>query len=195
MIAWLKGTIVEKRADRLVIDVRGVGYEVFIPFSTYYELGEEGETAQLRIHTHVKEDNLSLFGFQTTDEKKLFSMLIQISGVGPKLGVAILSGLPPDEFVQAIRAEDLRRLTGIPGVGKKTAERLILEMRDKLTEWSSEAASAAAVGGGGTVQSDVASALVNLGYPKAEAERRAARALREPGEERFEVLLRKALSQ
>ncbi len=122
----------EKEANRLILDVRDVGYEVLVPLSTYYELGEVGDPAELRIHTHVKEDALSLFGFKTDEEKKLFSLMIQISGIGPKLAVTILSGLPPEQFVDAIRAEDLVRLNRIPGVGKKTAERLVLELRDKL---------------------------------------------------------------
>ncbi|MEE8583689.1 MAG: Holliday junction branch migration protein RuvA [Acidobacteriota bacterium] len=196
MIAWLKGTIVEKSADRVVLNVQDVGYEVHIPFSTYYELGNPGEPATLRIHTHVKEDILNLYGFLTPEEKKLFTLLIQISGIGPKLGIAILSGLPPQEFVQAIRSSDLHRLNGIPGVGKKTAERLLLEMRDKVADWSIDAASATGPADlAGALRSDVASALVNLGYARKEAERRVSRALQEVDTDRFEVLLKKALSQ
>ncbi len=196
MIAWLKGTIVEKSADRVVLNVRDVGYEVHIPFSTYYELGDPGEAATLRIHTHVKEDILHLYGFLTLEEKKLFTLLIQISGIGPKLGIAILSGLPPQEFVQAIRSSDLHRLNGIPGVGKKTAERLLLEMRDKLAGWSAEeAAASGTVDLSGALQSDVVSALVNLGYARKEAEKRVSRALQEADTDRFEVLLKQALSQ
>ena len=196
MIAWLKGTIVEKSADRVVLNVQDVGYEVQIPFSTYYELGDPGEPATLRIHTHVKEDILSLYGFLTPEEKKLFTLLIQISGIGPKLGIAILSGLPPQEFVEAILSGNLQRLNGIPGVGKKTAERLLLEMRDKLADWSTDEASATGPANlSGALQSDVVSALVNLGYSRKEAERRVSRVLQEVDTHRFEVLLKKALSQ
>lgn len=195
VIAWLKGTIIEKQADRVVLNVRDVGYEVHIPFSTYYELGNPGETATLRIHTHVKEDILNLYGFLTPEEKKLFTLLIQISGIGPRLGIAILSGLPPQDFVRAIRSSDLHRLNSIPGVGKKTAERLLLEMRDKLAGWSAAEDEAGAADLSGALQSDVVSALVNLGYARKEAEKRVSRALQETDTDRFEVLLKKALSQ
>ena len=118
-----------------MVDVGGVGYEVLIPYSTYYELGEAGDTVSLHIYTHVKEDAFSLYGFSTSKEKRLFMQLIQISGIGPKLGVAILSGLPVGEFVEAVTDENVVKLNEIPGVGKKTAERLILEMKDKVMEW------------------------------------------------------------
>ncbi|HSR50619.1 MAG TPA: Holliday junction branch migration protein RuvA [Acidobacteriota bacterium] len=188
----MKGRIAEKQADRLIVDVGGVGYDVHIPVSTYYELGEEGEDVELRIYTHVTDNSLTLYGFSTADEKKLFTLLIQISGVGPRLGVAILSGLPPEEFAQAVRAGDLRRIVSIPGIGKKTAERLILETRDKMTAWqpSEEERQLPAAG---PVSDDVVSALVNLGYGRADAEKRVARAQKDSDSEEFEVLLRSAL--
>ena len=194
MIARLRGKLVEKAADRVVIDAGGVGYEVMIPFSTYYELGEVGDEAAMRIYTHVKEDSLSLFGFLSGEEKKLFTLLIQVSGIGPKLGIAILSGLPPEEFVQAVQRNDLRRLNAIPGVGKKTAERLVLEMRDKLSGWASGGPESQPVAAQGTIQSDVVSALVNLGYSKVEAEKRLSKARNKADSDRFEDLLRAALS-
>ncbi len=135
MIAHLKGVLAEKAAGRVVVDVSGVGYEVLIPYSTYYELGEDGDTVSLHIYTHVKEDAFSLYGFSTSKEKRLFTQLIQISGIGPKLGVAILSGMPVGEFVEAVTDKNVVKLNEIPGVGKKTAERLVLEMKDKVMEW------------------------------------------------------------
>ncbi|MDA2933857.1 Holliday junction branch migration protein RuvA [Acidobacteria bacterium AH-259-D05] len=192
MIASLKGVLREKSAGRIVIEINGVGYEVLIPFSTYYELGEVGDTVSLRIYTHVKEDAFSLYGFQTTKEKRLFTQLIQVSGIGPKLGVTILSGLPVDEFIQALMDGNVVKLTGIPGVGKKTAERLVLEMKDKVLEWFPEMEEAPAVGSG-SLQADVVSALVNLGYPKNTAERAVSTALEEGPEDVFEALLKKSL--
>ncbi|MDA2923870.1 Holliday junction branch migration protein RuvA [Acidobacteria bacterium AH-259-L09] len=193
MIAHLKGVIREKSAGRLVVDVSGVGYEVLIPFSTYYELGEIGETVSLRIYTHVKENALKLYGFRTSKEKKLFTQLIQVSGIGPKLGVTILSGLPVDEFVQAVMDGEVVKLNRIPGVGKKTAERLVVEMKDKVVELFPEVEEAKKEGVPGFLQADVVSALVNLGYPKNTAEKAVAKALEEGHTDRFEELLRKSL--
>ncbi|MDA2929361.1 Holliday junction branch migration protein RuvA [Acidobacteria bacterium AH-259-O06] len=193
MIAHLKGVIREKSAGRLVVDVSGVGYEVLIPFSTYYELGEIGETVSLRIYTHVKENALKLYGFRTSKEKKLFTQLIQVSGIGPKLGVTILSGLPVDEFVQAVMDGEVVKLNRIPGVGKKTAERLVVEMKDKVVELFPEVEEAKKEGVPGFLLADVVSALVNLGYPKNTAEKAVAKALEEGHTDRFEELLRKSL--
>ena len=132
MLARLTGTLNEKSAGQLIVDVGGVGYEVFIPYSTYYELGEVGEEITLRIYMHVKENELSLYGFLTQREKNLFHLLIQISGIGPKLESSFCPGLPADELAEAVLAGDLVRLTSIPGVGKKTAERIVLELKEKL---------------------------------------------------------------
>ena len=193
MIAHLKGVLTEKAASRLVVDVSGVGYEVLIPYSTYYELGDAGDTVSLHIYTHVKEDALRLYGFLTDKEKRLFTQLIQISGIGPKLGVAILSGLPVGEFVEAVTDENVVKLNEIPGVGKKTAERLVLEMKDKVMEWFPQLEEAQAGRVSGSLQGDVVSALVNLGYPKHTAERAVARARQEVEADSFEALLKESL--
>jgi len=193
MIAQLTGTLVEKDADRVVVDIHGVGYEVSIPFSTYYELGELGDAVTLRIHTHVKEDALSLYGFSAVKEKQLFTRLIQVSGIGPKLGITILSGLPAEELIQAVLGADVVRLNGIPGVGKKTAERIILEMRDKVAGLASAEEEAVAGGASGALQRDVVSALVNLGYSKPVAEKAVSQVLNEDPTDRFETLLRRTL--
>lgn len=195
MIAQLEGILVEKATDRLLINVNGVGYEVLVPLSTYYDLGEVGGTVSLRIYTHVKEDALSLYGFLTGKEKTLFTQLIQISGIGPKLGVAILSGLPVDEFVGAVIGGDVVRLNKIPGVGKKTAERLVLEMKDKMEALFPELQEGTVFGGSSSLKTDVVSALVNLGYAQNTAEQVVSRALEAGKTDRFEVLLRSSLKR
>lgn len=195
MIAHLKGVLKEKSAGRLVVDVGGVGYEVLIPFSTYYELAEIGETVSLRIYTHVKEDALSLYGFLTSKEKVLFAHLIQVSGIGPKLGIAILSGLPADEFIQAAMDGDIAKLNSIPGVGKKTAERLVLEMKDKVADLFPELQEAQTPRAHGAVQSDLVSALVNLGYHRNAAEKAVASAMEETQGQPFEEILRQSLKR
>ena len=189
MIAHLEGLLRDKSASRLVVDIGGVGYEILIPFSTYYGIGDVGETVSLRIYTHVKEDILSLYGFLTGKEKILFVRLIQVSGIGPKLGIAILSGLPVDEFIEAIMGADVVKLNGIPGVGKKTAERLVLELKDKVVELFPEAGEILIEGVSTSVRSDLNSALVNLGYPK----KAVSEALKEDDTNRFEEILRKSL--
>ena len=198
MIAQLEGILIEKATDRLLINVNGVGYEVLVPLSTYYDLGEVGGTVSLRIYTHVKEDALSLYGFLTGKEKTLFTQLIQISGIGPKLGVAILSGLPVAEFVGAVIGGDVVRLNKIPGVGKKTAERLVLEMKGKIEglfpELQEDFADKA-FGVSTSLKTDVVSALVNLGYAQNTAEQVVSQALEEGNTDRFEVLLRSSLKR
>lgn len=195
MIARLKGILAEKTAGRLIVEVRGIGYEILIPFSTYYELEDVGAAVSLRIYTHVKEDALSLYGFLTSKEKKLFTQLIQISGIGPKLGIAILSGLPVNEFVNAITSGDVVKLNSIPGVGRKTAERLIVEMKDRMVEFSSQLPVSEQSGFSNSLQGDVVSALVNLGYPRNAAERRVSEALNQHQTDRFEILLRNSLKE
>jgi Holliday junction DNA helicase RuvA len=195
MIAHIKGLLLEKAADRLVVEVNDIGYEVLIPFSTYYELGEVGDKVSLRIHTHVREDTLSLYGFLTKQEKKLFTELIQVSGIGPKLAATILSGLPVEDFTQAVMTNDLVKLNGIPGVGKKTAERLVLEMKDKVLDWFPELEENWISSESGTVQADVVSALVNLGYARNTAERDVAKAMRQGSEDSFEELLKRSLKK
>ena len=194
MLARLTGTLDEKSAGQLIVDVGGVGYEVFIPYSTYYELGEVGQEITLRIYTHVKENNLSLYGFLTQREKDLFNLLIRISGIGPKLGVIILSGLPADELAEAVLAGDLVRLTSIPGVGKKTAERIVLELKEKLEKLIPDCSPQEAGTLPAGVNGDVVSALVNLGYHRTAAQKAVREVSRESSDRGFESLLRGALS-
>jgi Holliday junction DNA helicase RuvA len=173
VIAHLTGQLREKdtrRVQRLVIDVHGVGYEVLAPRSTVYTIGDVGASVSLRIHTHVREDVLQLFGFATALEQTLFERLIGVNGVGPKLALAILSGVEPSDLVRAIRGNDLGRLTAIPGVGRKTAERLVVELRDRLAQDLGESPAAPATAGA-AVRGDLLSALANLGYQRAAAEK------------------------
>ena len=174
------------------MDVAGVGYRVLIPVSTFYRLGPEGDAVRLLVHTHVREDTLSLFGFATRGEQALFERLIEVAGVGPKLAVNILSGIEAGELADALRASDVARLTRIPGVGKKTAERLVVELKDKMPRLAATPEPEGGAPAGG-VREDLASTLVNLGYSRAEAEKGAERALREDAGGRFEDLLRRAL--
>src|ERR687894_1412201 len=139
MIAHLSGKLIDRHATSVVLDVGGVGYEVTIPVTTFYELEEAGQTVSLRIYTHVREDTLQLFGFKTLRERELFQLLISVSGIGPKSGIAMLSGMSADEIIASIRTNNLARLTSIPGVGRKTAERLVLDLRDKIAALSSPA--------------------------------------------------------
>ena len=195
MIAALRGTLAEKQPGRVVVDVGGVGYDVQIPLSTYYAVGERGAEVSLRIHTHVREEALLLFGFLTRLELELFERLIGINGVGPRLALAALSGIEPPALVQAIRTSDVARLTGIPGVGKKTAERIALELKDKLAAAAAdETDDVAAPAGDGDLRGDVISALLNLGYQRPAVERAVSAALkRSPGD--FEATLRQALRE
>jgi len=196
MIARLTGRVVEKQATRLVLDVQGVGYDVQVPLSTFYHLPDAGGVVTLRIHTHVREDALSLFGFGTALEQQLFERLIGISGIGPKLALAVLSGIDPMELVRAVQAGDVGRLTLIPGVGKKTAERMGLELKDRLPQQLTEDLAAAGSSAGGmSVRADVLSALLNLGYHRPLAEKAVDAALKAPGEPVFERVLRDALQR
>jgi len=192
VIAHLKGSLLRKQPQEVVLDVAGVGYRVLIPVSTFYRLGDEGSAVSLRIHTHVRDDAFQLFGFADAREQLLFERLIQVAGVGPKLALNILSGIEAPELVDAIRSDDLPRLTRIPGVGKKTAERILVETRDKLGALATgpEPAGPAPTG---KMEHDLLSALANLGYSRPEARRGVERALREEPEGRFEDLLRRAL--
>jgi Holliday junction DNA helicase RuvA len=192
VIAQLTGRVLRKEPQEAVIDVGGVGYRILIPVSTFYRLPDEGAQTSLRIHTHVREDALALFGFATASEHDLFQKLITVANVGPKLAVNILSGIETDDLIQALRGSDLARLTRIPGVGRKTAERLVLELKDKMPR-PGAAAAPDAPPDGGAEREDVLSALVHLGYSRAEAERAVERATREGGSHRFEDLLRQVL--
>ncbi len=147
MIAHLRGQILEKQPTRVVVDVGGVGYDVAVPLSTFYGLGEPGADVALRVHTHVREDALALYGFATTLELDLFDRLISISGIGPKLALAVLSGIEPSDLIGAIERGDLARLTAIPGVGKKTSERIVLELRDRLPRVQTAAAASGGAAG------------------------------------------------
>jgi Holliday junction DNA helicase RuvA len=188
MIARLRGTVLEKHPTRVVVDVGGVGYDVQVPLSSFSSIGEPGTTATLRVHTHVREDAIQLFGFGSSLELTLFERLIGVSGIGPKLALAVLSGSSPAELVQAVTGNDLRRLTAIPGVGKKTAERIVLELKDKLATLST--ADSAAPSG---PREDLVSALVNLGYHRPAAENAVDRALASESGGNFEDALRSAL--
>jgi Holliday junction DNA helicase RuvA len=193
VIAHLKGRVLRKSPQEVVVDVGGVGYRVSIPVSTFYRVGEEGDELSLRIHTQVREDTLALFGFLTAAEQEVFERLISVAGVGPKLAVGILSGIDVGDLVAALRANDLPRLTRIPGVGKKTAERLVLELKDKMPLIVAGEPAAAEPAASASPKDDLLSALANLGYSRPEVERAVDRALAEGGEGRFEDLLRRAL--
>jgi Holliday junction DNA helicase RuvA len=166
MIARLNGILVQKSVTQCVVDVHGTGYRVVVPLSTFYELPEAGDPVVLQIYTHVREDTISLYGFCTEEEREVFKLMISVSGIGPKLAVNVLSGISADEWIRAVAVEDLKRLTVIPGVGRKTAERMILELKDKAVNLGSEAAPAggAAVLRVEQVKEDALSALINLGY-------------------------------
>jgi Holliday junction DNA helicase RuvA len=193
MIALLRGTLVEKNPNQAILEVGGVGYDVTIPISTFSKLPDVGGETKLRIHTHVREDTLALFGFLTADEKNLFEKLIGVSGIGPSLAVKVLSGMSAADLQAAIRGNEIEKLVRIPGVGKKTAERIVLELRDKLPVPSGEEQGAARAPSLSRLDEDVFSALLNLGCsrPAAEAAVRKARAGGVP--EEFEPLFRKAL--
>ena len=193
MIAHLSGMLVEKHLQRLIVDVGGVGYDVLVPLSTMYAIGDPGAKVALRIHTHVREDALQLFGFATTLEQQLFEKLISVSGIGPKLGLSVLSGIEPEELVRAIRTGDVARLTRIPGVGKKTAERLVVELKDRLPQTDTVSPDAPAAVPGDDVRDDLLSALVNLGYPRPSVEKTVDKVLLAADDRSFEPLLRATL--
>lgn len=200
MIAFLTGKLIEKSANSVIVDVGGVGYEVAIPLSTFYEIGEVGETVELRVYTNVREDAIQLFGFKTQREKELYLKLISVQGVGAKSGITMLSGMSADEIVAALRTENLAKLTSIPGVGRKTAERLVIELRDKVGELSAGVSagasmSAAAEVGSEGVYDDALSALVNLGYQKNAAEKALQQVRKDGVEPNVQKLLRAALQR
>jgi holliday junction DNA helicase RuvA len=192
MIGQLRGRLAEKRPNQVLVDVGGVGYLVQVPLSTYAALGELHTEVTLLIHTHVREDALALYGFVSAREKHFFEMLLSASGVGPTLALKILSGMSVEELVPAIRGSDLARLTRIPGVGRKTAERMVVELKDKL-ETVTVAAEKPAPSSPAGIEADVISALVNLGYDGRAAETAVGEAKRETGAGNFEKLLRGAL--
>ncbi|HEV7475570.1 MAG TPA: Holliday junction branch migration protein RuvA [Pyrinomonadaceae bacterium] len=202
MIAHLSGTLLSKQATSVVLDVGGVGYEITIPVSTFYELEDAGAAVQLRIYTHVREDALQLYGFKTARERELFMRLISVSGIGPKLGITLLSGMSADEMIASIRTNNLARLTLIPGVGRKTAERLVMELRDKVAalssadleeEFGDKITAGAAPPTEDSMRSDVLSALLNLGYQRSSAEKAVTAAMDEGGDVSVESILRRSL--
>lgn len=185
MIAHLRGVLLRRHPAAIVLEVQGVGYELQVPVGTYTQLPEAGSATALHVHTHVREDAIHLYGFATTAEKQLFEKLITVNGIGPKLALAILSGLPAEALGQALRGGDVARLTAIPGVGKKTAERLVVELRDKMA-MTLEGNAAAAMPAGAA--EDVTSALVNLGYSPAQAAKTVQRALQVQPAAAFDAL-------
>jgi holliday junction DNA helicase RuvA len=193
MIGLLRGRLLEKRPHQVILDVSGVGYLIAVPLSTFAVLGELHDEVTLLIHTHVREDALALYGFLSQREKHLFELLLGASGVGPTLALKILSGMNVEELIPAIRTGDLVRLTKIPGVGRKTAERMVVELKDKLETVATEAEKPAAASPAG-VEADVKSALINLGYDGRAADSAVAKAKRESGATSFEKLLRVTLS-
>ncbi|HEX8398149.1 MAG TPA: Holliday junction branch migration protein RuvA [Pyrinomonadaceae bacterium] len=201
MIAHLSGKLLLKGATSVVIDIGGVGYEVTIPLSTAYELGETGSDVSLRIYTHVREEALQLYGFQTGRERELFTLLISVSGIGTKSAIAMLSSMNADEIAGAIRTNNLARLTSVPGIGRKTAERLVIELRDKILQVSSPALDEAIAAGNGkaakpsldTVYDDALEALISLGYAKPVADRALKTAMSDGGEISVQALLRRSL--
>lgn len=197
MIAHLRGTVFEKHPNEVIVEAGGVGYEVQIPISTYTSLPDVGAAVSLRIYTHVREDAFLLFGFATTDEKFVFERLISVSGIGPKLAITVLSGLATEDLVGAIRGGDVQKLVRIPGVGKKTAERMVLELKDKMAGVGAGDGAAGPVAGIGptltALETDVLSALLNLGSSRASAEEAVRKAKERGAEESFEPLFRAAM--
>jgi holliday junction DNA helicase RuvA len=191
MIAHLRGKLLAKHPNQVIVETAGVGYDVTISVPTFSELPDVGAEVALHIHTHVREDALALYGFLRSSEKLLFEKLITVSGIGPKLAITILSGMAADEMVGAIRGNDVARLTRIPGIGKKTAERMVLELRDKLPEAAS--ATVVAVPASSAVEEDVLSALVNLGYQRPAAEKALATLVKGGPSKSFDQLFRAAL--
>ena len=192
MIAFLRGRVLEKHPNRLVVDVAGVGYDVAVPLSTFYTAGDEGAEISLRVHTHVREDQFALFGFATAIELAAFEKLIGISGIGPKLALSVLSGIEARELIVAIQRGDHARLTRIPGVGKKTAERIVIELRDRLPKAIEPAGAVAAVEeSSNAMRNDLVSALSNLGYHSQSIDK----VLDRLSGDRFEDLLRAALKE
>ena len=197
MIAFLRGRVFDKQPNRVIIDVQGVGYEVHVPLSTYYDIGDAGAEVALHVYTHVREEALQLYGFLTSLEQQVFERLIGISGIGPKLAVAVLSGIETRELVTAVQRGDVARLTGVPGIGRKTAERIVLELKDRLAPLvlpaDLEAASLASPAD--RLRADLLSALQNLGYHRPAAEKAVDTTLSAASEATFEQALRSALRE
>jgi len=197
MIAFLRGIVLSKQPNRIVVDVGGVGYEVHVPLSTFYDIGDEGTEVALRVHLHAREDALQLYGFLTELERQIFERLIGISGVGPRLAIVVLSGIEPKGLVAAVQRGDVARLTGIPGIGKKTAERIVLELRDRLAQMAApeEPGPSSAGGAADRLRTDLLSALHNLGYHRPQADKAVEAAVTSTSEPTFEKALRAALRE
>jgi Holliday junction DNA helicase RuvA len=196
MIAFLRGRVLDKQPNRIVVDVNGVGYQLHVPLSTYYDVGEPGADVTLRVHTHLREDALLLFGFLTALEQQLFEKLIAVSGIGPKLAIAVLSGIDSRELVVSIQRADVARLTRIPGIGKKTAERIVLELKDRLSDVATpETDVAKRPASGDQLRDDVISALENLGYHRPLAEKAVDAVRARDGAAVFEDALKGALRE
>ena len=196
MIAFLRGRVLEKHPNKVLVDVGGVGYDVAIPVSTFYAIGDAGADISLRVHTHVREDQLALFGFATPLEQTVFERLVAVSGIGPKLALAVLSGIEPGELIAALQRGDVGRLTRIPGVGRKTAERIILELRDRLPKaMAASAAGAAPPAHDDELREELTSTLTNLGYHRQGVDQALDRLLREDTARDFQDTLRAALKE
>jgi Holliday junction DNA helicase RuvA len=196
MIGFLRGRIADKQPNTLIVDVQGVGYEVHVPLSTFYDVGDVGADITLRVYTHVREDALQLYGFLTELERQLFERLISVSGIGPKLAIAVLSGMDPRDLLTAVQRGDVARLTAVPGIGKKTSERIVLELRDRLAQMAGGApADAAPVTGADRLRVDLLSALQNLGYHRPQAEKAVDSSLQSMADATFEQALKAALRE
>ena len=195
MIAWLRGRLLDKQPTRLVVDVHGVGYDIAVPVSTFAAVGDLGSEVTLRIHTHVREDALALYGFETAFELRVFERLIGVSGIGPKLALAVLSGIEAPEFVGAVQRGDVARLTRIPGVGKKTAERICLELKEKLPPLEDAGAAAPRVPPADALRHDLVSALLNLGYHRSAVDKVLDAQLASGEAPKFDVAFRAALKE
>jgi Holliday junction DNA helicase RuvA len=195
MIGFLRGRVFDKQPNRVTVDVQGVGYELVVPLSTYYEIGDVGSDVALRVHTHVREDAIQLFGFLSDLERQLFERLIGINGIGPKLAVAVLSGIEPREFVVAVQRGDLGRLTRVPGIGKKTAERMVLELKDRLQALQAPTEEPEDASGDDRLRADLISALQNLGYHRPQAEKAIDTTLTAASDVTFEQALKSALRE
>ncbi len=200
MIAHITGKLIQKQPNSVIVDVGGVGYELTVPLSTFYDLGDPGTEVSLRAYTYVREDALQLFGFRTERERRLFLLMIGVSGIGPKLAITALSGMSAEELIHAIRTENLAKLVGVPGVGKKTAERMLVELKDKVAllstpEMEEQLTAGAIISVGAALRDDLISALVNLGYQKLAVEKAVTSVIREKPEANFELALKHALAQ
>src|SRR5262245_51207602 len=198
LIAHITGKLIQKQPNSVIVDVGGVGYELTVPLSTFYDMGDPGAEVSLRAYTYVREDALQLFGFRTEREKRLFLLMIGVSGIGPKLAITALSGMSAEELMHAIRSGNLAKLVGVPGIGKKTAERMLVELKDKAAQLASpemeeQEKAGAGVSVGVAMRDDLISALINLGYQKAAAEKAVDAVLKESSDASFEAALKQSL--